>query len=409
MRAEVGYKAMSDKSKARDWFAPPQPGYAAAGDLMRVACVALVGWYHIWQQSWLSPVIRLGKLRLDMTPPVRAGYMFVDLMLVLSGFLTYLPYARQKEAAPGEFYLRRARRILPSYLFCIAVMLAAALTDPDFTDPGRLAKDLLAHLTFTQNFFVYSYTHTRLNVVLWTLAVEVQFYLILPALGPVFRRWPIQTYLAMAGAGLASIHLWTAPMADTTLYVNRLPNMLVVYANGMLAAHLYVCLAKLRKRRLLVAVIATAVCLAAAWGVFRLVADQSHVSGYDNVRLGQLERRFALSGCGAAFLLGGSLSFGPLRALMSNRVTRFLAGISFNFYIWHQWLAVQLKNWRVPPYAAPANPNMAGELPWQRDYTLVCFAAAFALAVLVTYLVEKPCARWIDKMRVRHLASGGDR
>ena len=385
-------------------FAPPKPGYAAAGDFLRAACALMVGWYHIWQQSWLSPVIQLGPVRLDLTPPVRAGYMFVDLMLVLSGFLTYLPYARERECSPGAFYLKRAARILPSYWLCLTAMLGFAVFSPDFSDPGRLAEDLLAHLGFVHNLFFLSYTQTRLNVVLWTLAVEVQFYLILPALGPVFRRWPIQTYLAMTAAGLACMFLWTAPLPDTTLYVNRLPNMLVVYANGMLAAHFYPRLARVKRRRALVSCLATLACLAAAWGIWRLIADQSHVSGYESVRMGQLERRFPLSACGAVFLLGGSLSLKPLRALLSNPVTRFLSGISFNFYIWHQWLAVQLKKWRIPPYIAEIDPNRAGEMPWQRNYTLLCFGAAFVLAVLVTWLVEKPCAGRIGKLGEKRLA-----
>ena len=82
-----------------------------------------------------------------------------------------------------------------------------------------------------------------------------------------------------------------------------------------------------------------------------------------------------------------------MRRVLSNRFVRFLSGISFNFYIWHQWLAVKLKEWRIPPYLAEANPNQAGEMPWQLHYTLLCFAAAIALAALITYLVEKPAAR----------------
>jgi len=104
--------------------------------------------------------------------------------------------------------------------------------------------------------------------------------------------------------------------------------------------------------------------------------------------------RWPFSACGAVFLLGGSLSFGPVRALLSNRVTRFLAGISFNFYIWHQWLAVKLKAWRIPQYAAESNPNMEGEMPWQLNYSLLCFATATRKAN--TYLLEKPAA---DRLR----------
>ena len=372
----------------------PDPAYAAAGDLLRVLCVTFIGAYHIWQQSWLSPVLTLGGFRLDLTPWVRTGYMFVDLMLVLSGFLTYLPYACGRERAPRQFYLRRALRILPSYWLCLLVMLILAVTDPGFNDPSRLARDLLAHLFFVHDLWGFSYNASLLNVVLWTLAVEVQFYLILPVLAPVFRRKPLLTYGVMTGAGLSFMFLWTLPLQDTTLFVNRLPNMLVVYANGMLAAHLYARLAQVKRRRGLIAAAGTVAAVAAAWGVIAILRKQSGVSGYDAIRAGQLRWRWSLSACGAAFLLGGSLTFRPVRRCMENPVLRFLSGISFNFYIWHQFMAVRLKQWRIPPYLSPENPNMAGEMPWQLHYTLTCFAVALLVATLATYLVEKPCARF---------------
>ena len=368
----------------------------------------MIGWYHIWQQSWLSPVFTLGGLRLDLTFCVRTGYMFVDLMLALSGFLVYLPYAADRPRPAREFYLRRALRILPSYWLALAVMFLLAVTAPDFSQPGRLMQDLLAHLGFVHNLWGFSYNASRLNVVLWTLAVEVQFYLILPALAPVFRKHPLPIYLVMTAAGLSAMFLWTSPMADTVLYVNRLPNMLVVYANGMLAAHAYARLCAVKKRRTLLATAATALCLMSAWGVFAILRAQSRISGYDLIRLGQLKWRWPLSACGAGFLLGGSLGFGALRAVLSNPPVRFLAGVSFNFYIWHQWLAVQLKALRIPPYEAFSNPNMAGEMPWQVQYTLLCFAVALVAATALTYLVEKPAAK-VGRSFIKKIATPDDR
>ena len=372
----------------------PDPDYAASADLLRVLCILMVAWYHIWQQSWLAPCLKLGSGQLDLTSYVRTGYMFVDLMLALSGFLIYLPYANQKERAPREFYARRALRILPSYWLSLAVMLVFAVTAPDFDAPDQLAKDLLVHLGFVHNLWGFSYTATQLNVVLWTLAVEVQFYLILPVLAPAFRKHPLLCWLVMTGAAFSFRKLWTAPMADTTMFVNRLPNMLDLYANGMLAAHLYALLARRKDHRALIAAAGTALCVVGAWGVIRLVRGQADLFGdYEAIRHGQLDRRWAMGACGALFLLGGSLSFGPVRAALSNRVVRFLSGISFNFYIWHQWLAVKLKQLRIPPYLAESDPNQAGEMPWQLHYTLLCFAAALVLAALITYLVEKPASR----------------
>ena len=383
------------------WLAPPDQSFAAAGDLLRAGCILMVAWYHIWQQSWLFPDVPFAGRIYDLTPYVRAGYMFVDMMLALSGFLCYLPYAGGKQRPAGEFYLRRALRILPSYWLCLAVMLVFALTDPALAgDHARTWADLLAHLGFVQNLWTFSYTATRMNVVLWTLAVEVQFYLLLPLIAPLFKKRPLVTYAAMTGVGLSFMFLWTAPMADTTLFVNRLPNMLVVYANGMLAAHGYGKLSKIRKHRGWIALAGTLACVGAVWGIAAMLRRQSVISGYDLIRAGQLKWRWPLSACGAVFLLGGSLAFTPVRAALSNPAVRFLSGISYNFYIWHQFMAVQLKTWRIPPYSAPENPNFVGEMPWQLHYTLLCFAVALAVAALATYLVEKPCAklgrRWLE-------------
>ena len=154
---------MRDKLKALMLPGRYDPRYVPVADGLRALSVLVVAWFHIWQQSWLNPALQVGSFTLDMNPPVRAGYIFVDLMLLLSGFLLYLPYANGKEQPPRVFYLRRALRILPSYLLCLAVMLIYAVTRPDFSDGQGLAKDLAAHLTFTHNLFGFSYNSTRLN------------------------------------------------------------------------------------------------------------------------------------------------------------------------------------------------------------------------------------------------------
>ncbi len=371
----------------------PSPDYAAAGDLLRVLCVFLISWYHIWQLSWLFPNFQIGSLRISLTVPVRLGYLFVDLMLMLSGFLLYLPYANGKERSPRAFYTRRALRILPSYWLCLLVVLVFLVADPAFTDGKALFQDLIAHLTFTQNLFSVSMMRTRLNGVLWTLAVEVQFYLLLPLLAPAFRKYPAAVYAILCGIAFFSRSVIAASTDVPTILVNRLPVLLDVYANGMLAAHVYARLAAKEERRKLVALIASVLCLAALWGIWCILKRQNAINGTEEIHRGQYDHRWFLSFFGAVFVAAGSLSARPLRALFSNRVVRFLSAISYNYYIWHQWLAARLRDWRIPPYQAEF-PNKVNEQPWQTRYTLLCFAAAFAVAVLMTYLVEKPCAKW---------------
>jgi len=376
---------------------PARTGYADAGDFLRVACVGFIGWYHIWQQSWLNPDLHILGARLRIYPLVACGYMFVDLMLLLSGFLLMLAFLSGRGQNTRGFYAARAARILPSYLLCMALMLLLSFLVPEnaYGSARHFWTDLLSHLSFTHNFFPESYTYTHLNGALWTLAVEVQFYLIFPFLARAFRREPACTYFGMVGLGLL-FRIAAASLAqETTLLVNQLPAMLDVYANGMLAALIYHRLQQ-RPQRALSAWLCTLLAILSAALVYLILSRQLGRSGGENIRLGQMLWRFPLSALGGVFLVCGSRAVHGLRLLFSNRLVRFLSGISFNFYIWHQFLAVQLKKLRIPAYTG-STPNQDGQMPWQMHYTLLCFAVALSIAALITYLVEKPCAKWIKR------------
>ena len=124
-------------------------------DGWRVLLVFLVSWYHIWQQSWLTP--KVGSYSLDFL--VRAGYLPVDGTILLSGFLLFLPYARamaEGRPAPSArgFYRRRFMRIWPSYIFFTLLMLFVnALPQGSYSSTGDMWRDLAAHFTFTFTFF----------------------------------------------------------------------------------------------------------------------------------------------------------------------------------------------------------------------------------------------------------------
>lgn len=392
------------------WFAGAYEGdsrFVASADLLRVICVFVVAWYHIWQQSWLNPVLNIGSVRLDFNPVVRTGYMMVDLLLMLSGFLLFLPYARcllEKAPIPalGEYYKKRAARILPSYLFCIFVILFCfALPGGEYYSSELLWTDLLAHLSFTHNLNSLSYHSTRLNGALWTLAVEVQFYLIAPFVCRAFMKQPFWTYLVMILAAFLYRFCYVLPMDSYTMHLNRLPAMLDVYANGMLGALIYVTLCKYVKRNSLLSLLMSAVSVLCAVAVYYLMRGQSAESGgYSAIHIGQMIRRFPLSAAGAAFLVSAGLGLNGLAKIISCRPVRWLSMISYNVYIWHAYAALQLKEWHIPDYANPL-PNQAGEQPWQTQYTLLCMAVAVLIGALVTYLIEKPAARLILRPRRR--------
>ena len=232
---------------------------------------------------------------------------------------------------------------------------------------------------------------------MWTLAVEVQFYVLAPLICRFFRKKPAIAYAGMVLIAAAYRYLYVLPMEDTTYFMNRLPNLLDVYANGMLLAHIYARLSRKRQKPWQ-AWAATAISLLAIVLMYLLARSQSRIAGYELSRRGQMARRFAFSALGGMFLVFGSRSVRMMRALYSNRAVRFLSAISLNFYIWHQVLALKLKEWHIPAYSVDLPQQNAGE-PWRIRYTAICWLAAFIAATMVTYLIERPAAKWIARGR----------
>lgn len=373
-------------------------------DGVRALCVFFVAWFHVWQQSWLTPYITLFGEKISLDFVVRSGYIFVDGLILLSGFLLFLPYARCKiEGGPmpsmRDFYVKRVMRIVPSYYFCVLVMLFfVAIPQGRYATTADLWKDLLMHLTFTHTLSPATYLQTPLNGALWTLGVEVHAYLVFPLLAWGFLKKPYITAALMAGAAFLFRGLVQQYVTDTSMWFNQFPAFLDVYAIGMLAALLYVALAKKFPRpRVWHRLAATVIACAAVYAVILLMKSQAASNGTEAIHFSQMNQRFFLAAALATFMLGLALSFRGVRFVFSNPVMKFLSAISFNYYIWHQVLAVWLKKWHIPPYATE-NPNNPAEQPWQLLYTFACFGFAILLASALTYGLEKPAAALVHKL-----------
>jgi peptidoglycan/LPS O-acetylase OafA/YrhL len=121
--------------------------------------------------------------------PFHAGFFGVDVFFVISGYLiTSLLLGEWNERGHidlRQFYLRRARRLLPAlFLMLLAVVLyARAFLDPvqRTSVPGDVAASLLYvqnwHLVFGGGYFGGESLFRHL----WSLAIEEQFYAIWPA------------------------------------------------------------------------------------------------------------------------------------------------------------------------------------------------------------------------------------
>lgn len=366
-------------------------------DGIRAVCVLLIGWYHIWQQSWISPCFTVFGHVVSLDFLLRAGYLFVDCMLLLSALVLYLPHARGEKGKLWTFYKKRLIRIVPSYLLCVIPQFIVYAAQGRYSSFGFALKDILTHLTFTQNLFYDTAHLSPINGALWTVAVEMQFYLIFPLLARCFEKNSLLTWLGMTLTALA-FRYCAAQSGDSTMYFNQMPAFLDVFANGFLTAEIYV---RLRRRlgnekwETGIRLFFTFVGVLCIGLMVTQIREQAWSNGQEGIRLGQMSRRWPLSALFSCVCLCAAGSLTGVRLVLGGGAARFLAGISYNFYIWHQWLAVKIKEWGIVP-SLNEEPWVAGEYAWQVPYTVVCFLGALLMASAVTFLIEKPAARLLS-------------
>ena len=119
---------------------------------------------------------------------VKGGFVGVDIFFVISGFL--ITGILIDGIGLKEFYIRRAKRLLPALciVLALALLLGFALLLPD--EFGILARNVIAAATFTTNFVLIAdqnaagyFTNLADNnqlTHLWSLSVEEQYYLLWP-------------------------------------------------------------------------------------------------------------------------------------------------------------------------------------------------------------------------------------
>jgi len=363
---------------------------------VRAVSILIVVWYHFWQQSWLMPIA--GSFNIDWVP--RNGALLVDMMILLSGFCLFLPYAREMvtgKRAPGAvvFYVKRVARILPSYYISVLIVLCVfALPLGKYMTTTDMWKDLVPHLFLVHNFFPQSLCGTQLNGALWTVAVEAQLYLLFPFLARAFQKKPILTYGLMTAVGLLSAFCISRNYSNINqmLYVNHVVTFLSVYANGMLGAWAYVSVTETGKRSKAEGLLFLMLAIGGV-KIYQVMCE-SHLR-YPNQTQWQVDYRFCLSLVFLLILFSVLMAERYLKWLLGNRVMKFLSEISFQLYIWHQFIAVKLKEFRIPYWEGETPPNQLGDKPWMWKYMILCVVLSLVVAILMTYLVEKPISKLI--------------
>jgi peptidoglycan/LPS O-acetylase OafA/YrhL len=120
-----------------------------------------------------------------LAPMLSRGDFGVTVFFLLSGFLLYRPFAATSivgaaKPAVRRFLWRRALRILPALYVCIAIVLSL------ITVYRVRASDWLQYMLLIQTYDHHDYDPNLTQ--LWTLAVEVSFYVALPILARLVGR-----------------------------------------------------------------------------------------------------------------------------------------------------------------------------------------------------------------------------
>lgn len=399
-------------------------------DGIRALAILILAWFHIWQWSWLQPIKDVPALsiinqtQLNFDWIVRYGSQMVDVMLLISGFCLFLPYAKNMVLGSPEpdiktFYKKRVARIFPSYYFAVFFSFIVAVITKGYASSSDMWNDLLPHLFFVHTYNRISYMSPQIMGVLWTLAIEVQFYVIFPFVAKIFRKWTWQTYLGMVAISWIFdnwIIIQRVPQWDYSLWVNQLPAFLSVYANGMLAALIYVKFAQLfngylqgkeeEERKQTQKYIGYFFTLVSVFCIYVYRIMMLDLGQEADRLIGQINMRYEFSVLAAIFVIATGFMLPMFQKLLANKVMYFLSGISFQIYIWHQYLAGMLKKYRIPYWEGEQEPNVLGDRVWMWKYFLLCWAAALVVAILATYLIEKPCSKWIQKKFIRKDRSG---
>lgn len=376
-------------------------------DGIRAIAIGIVVWFHFWQQTWLTPYIKLpvkytrfiGITEINLAGWIRYGFLFVDMMILLSAFCNFYPYARSivlGEEWPDTktFYVKRAARILPSYYFILLVQLFCyILPEHKYQDIGFLGKDIITHIFCIAPNWTDTFKLTAFNGVLWTVQMEVIYYLALPWIAKLFRRWTAATYSLMLLTSVVStaviINCFGGREGN---YVNNILTFMGVYANGMLCCMLYLMWKKSVAENKYSRMAGTVVSILCIF----LINDIVHqYGGEKDISVVQLQTRLLQSFLFALFILSTACAGKYYQKIYSNRFMRLFCRFSYNLYLWHQWIAVWLKEKRIPYWSGDTPPNMTGDRVWQWKYQILILIVSAAVAVGVTCVVEIPASRYL--------------
>jgi peptidoglycan/LPS O-acetylase OafA/YrhL len=177
--------------------------------------------------------------------PLQGGFIGVDLFFVLSGFLiTTLLLEERRETGDirlGDFYARRALRLLPALAAMLLVMVGLSAWRESAEEAAKMRTSALMTFFYSANWFAAFKALPRAELSsAWSLSVEEQFYLVWPPLLRVLLRANVsrKTLAGLAAAGLVLSAGWRAWLWRSTGSFERVFYGSDTHADGLLSGAL---------------------------------------------------------------------------------------------------------------------------------------------------------------------------
>lgn len=308
-------------------------------DLLRATAALMVVCYHvIVHGNWTE----FPSSGLAILP--RMGWIGVDLFLVISGFVigktAMESFAKNPNSWRNDYIERRLRRIAPLHLATLFIF-TLLITPQILTFGWTSIFHLFTHIFFIHNLFPSTYG--SINGVNWSVALEMQFYMLIAFTTPWLSRsgW-VRVMLVWVSIAIAWRYLTTLFLVPTQAAVHyqivaatMLPGTIDQFAMG-------ICLAKLcingklsfTFKRFIFWLAAAVILLTVSWMSF------STRSAYWYFPEMIWFWRTLVSAAFAALL--GVFIMIPYSGGWLTKPFRYLGEISYGIYLWHLPILISL-------------------------------------------------------------------
>lgn len=337
---------------------------------------------HVWFQTGMDYRTHIGAI-------VSRFDFFVAVFFSLSAFLLWRGMDFTSDTV-RFYYWRRFWRIYPAYVVCVVVCVAFL---PETF--GASAATIFQTVTFTQLYFPHSFLGGLTH--LWSLCVEVAFYVVLPVFGVALRgasrgkRLGVIIGVTLISLGWAFLPFVQDSPSDTRANMQIfLPGFFLWFAVGLVIAELEGLLyhtptrLKVLRRLSRWRVLWWAIAVATMW-----LAGQQSFGPVGLVHPSALEFMLrVIAGGVCAWCIVAPYVFSPVSPVLESRPMQFLGTISYSVFLWH-----------VPVLTAVL--PFVGVRPFSGGFLVVCvvtvvvsIAVGFCSYVLIEAPLRNPMALW---------------